>query len=83
MIMDWIQFFGILVPLIGLFGFLYKELKSWREDTRNEMKSWREDTKNEINSIREEVRLQSSRSDRLYEMFIALLKDFKHSKNAE
>lgn len=64
--MDWVQYFGILVPLIALFGFLYRELKDWRKETRDEIKS-----------IREEINVQSQRSDRLYEMFIDLLKEGK------
>lgn len=35
--MDWVQFFGLLVPIVALFGFLYKELKEWRQDRK-----WRE-----------------------------------------
>lgn len=62
--MDWIQFFGILVPLSAFFAFLYKEIKDLRLETREETKS-----------IREEVQQQAARSDRLYEMFIDLLKD--------
>lgn len=68
--MNWLQFFGLLVPSMAFFGFLYKELKEWRVETREETKAIRE----EINGIREEIRQQSSRSDRLYEMFIDLLK---------
>ena len=64
--MDWLQFFGILVPLVAFFGFLYRELKDWRLETREEIKD-----------IREEMRQQAIRSDRLYEMFIDLLKDRK------
>lgn len=76
--MDWLQFFGILVPLIAFFGFLYRELKDWRVETRAETRSIREETKSireEINGVREEIRLQVTRSDRLYEMFIDLLKE--------
>jgi len=61
--MDWVQYFGLLVPLVALFGFLYRELKDWRKETRDEIKE-----------IREEIRQQSIRSDRLYEMFIDLIK---------
>lgn len=67
--MDWLQFVGILILLFGLFGFLYRELKDWRRETR-------EETEN----IREEVRQQVARSDRLYEMFIDLLQDGKKRK---
>jgi hypothetical protein len=70
---EWLQFFGILVPLVAFFGFLYRELKDWRQETRAETKSIRE----EINGIREEIRQQASRSDRLYEMFIDLIKEKK------
>lgn len=75
--MDWVQFFGLLVPLIAFFGFLYRELKDWRLETREETKSIRE----EINDVREEIRQQASRSDRLYEMFIDLLKERKEKTN--
>ena len=64
--MDWVQFFGILVPLIAFFGFLYRELKDWRQETREE-----------TNEIRKEIQQQAARSDKLYEMFIDLLKEQK------
>ena len=54
---------SILVPLITCFGFLYKEIKEWRKETREE-----------ITKFEEEIRIQSQRSDKLYEMFIDLLK---------
>lgn len=62
--MDWIQFFGLLVPMIAFFGFLYKEIKEWRKETRDE-----------TTAIRNEMNTQSARTDRLYEMFIDARKD--------
>lgn len=68
--MDWIQYFGLLVPIVALFGFLYRELKDWRQETRTEIEGIREEMRHQ----REEMRQQAARSDRLYEMFIDLLK---------
>lgn len=64
--MDWVRYFGLLVPVIALFGFLYRELKDWRSETREE-----------IEGIRQEIRQQAASSDQLYQMFIDLLKDQK------
>jgi len=68
--MEWAQFLGIIITLFGLIGFLYKEMKEWRSEVRTEISSIRQ----EINSIRHEMNEHSKRSDRLYEMFIDLLK---------
>jgi hypothetical protein len=82
--MDWMQFFGLLVPMMALFGFLYRELKEWCRESReksasirNEGRQDREVFREEIRVIREEIRSQSARSDRLYEMFIDLVKNKK------
>ncbi len=64
--MDYIQFFGLLIPLTAFLAFIYLELKDWRQETRTE-----------IQEIRKEIRQQPNRSDRLYEMFIDLLKETK------
>lgn len=61
--MTWGEYLGIIVPIVALFGFLYRELKDWRKETRDE-----------ISEIRKEAGEQAKRSDRLYEMFIDLLK---------
>ena len=71
--MNWVQFLATFVALATFFGFLYRELKEWRRETREETKFIRE----EIEGIREEIRQQVYRSDRLYEMFIDLLKSQK------
>ena len=68
--MDWIQYFALMVPLVAFFGFLYRELKDWRRETREE-----------IEGIREEIRQQATRSDRLYEMFIDLIKSKQGKTN--
>ena len=60
----------ILVPLVAFLGFIYKELKEWRKETREETNQIRQ----EINQIRIESLEQTKRTDRLYEMFIDLLK---------
>ncbi len=60
--MEWTTIISILVPLTAFFSFLYKELKEWRKETRDETKA-----------IRIEIQEQVKRSDRLYEMFITLL----------
>lgn len=65
--MEWPTIISILVPLFALFGFLYKELKEWRKETREEIAIM-------DNRFREEIRLQADRSDKLYQMFIDLLK---------
>lgn len=68
--MTWGEYLGIIVPIIALFGFLYRELKDWRKETRDE-----------ISEIRKEAGEQSRRSDRLYEMFIDLLKSQNPKKD--
>ena len=73
-VMDWTQFvalfFTIMVPLMGASAFFYRQVNEWRMETRAETQSIRDETQ----SIREEIRQQVARSDRLYEMFIDLLK---------
>lgn len=49
----------LIVTFVGGIGFLYREIKTFEKD------------------IRDEVKAQSARSDRLYEMFIDLLKETK------
>ena len=61
--MEWGQTLTILIPLVAFLGFIYKELKEWRKETREE-----------TNQIRTEIQEQIKRTDRLYEMFIDLLK---------
>lgn len=85
--MGWVQFFGILVPLVAFSGFLYREIKEWRLETKEEIKSIREESRfiqaeirEETKSIREEMQQQAARSDRLYEMFIDLLKDTRRTR---
>lgn len=70
---QWIQFLGILVPLVAFFGFLYRELKDWRRETREEISGIREEINQQIVRTDE----QAKRTDRLYEMFIDLLKETK------
>jgi cell division protein FtsL len=67
---EWIQFLGILGPLVLFFGFLYRELKDCRSETREEIKE-----------IREEIRQQAARSDQLYQMFIDLIKEKRDRTN--
>lgn len=64
--MDWSYAFVFIVPICSFFAFLYKELQGWRRETREETASIREETA----SIREEIRIQSSRSDKLYEIIV-------------
>lgn len=40
-------------------------------------RSWRNEIRDEIKSIREEIAQQGKRTDKLYEMFIDLLKEGK------
>lgn len=69
--MDWVQFFGLLVPLVALFGFLYRELKDWRGETREEMAK----SDKIIEGIREEIRQQGYRSDHLYQVLLDIQKE--------
>jgi len=61
--MDWGQYLAIVVPLAAFMVFIYREIKDWKAEIRAE-----------INSIRQETSEQAKRSDRLYEMFIDLVK---------
>jgi hypothetical protein len=58
-----IQYFAILLPILACFGFLYRELKEFKKEIKIDIavQSKRMDT-------------QSARSDKLYEMFIDLVK---------
>jgi len=64
--MDWIQFFGLLGTMLAGFGFIYKEIKDEIRIMKNELfeQSKRSD-------------LLNSRTDKLYEMFIDLVKERK------
>ena len=37
--MDWGSILAILIPMTSLFGFIYKELKDWRKETREEIQA--------------------------------------------
>lgn len=67
--MDWGQVIVILVPLGAFFGFIYKEMKDWRRETREEIKEIREEIREQAKRSDE----QTKRTDRLYEMFISLV----------
>ena len=64
--MDWSSVFIFLVPTGSFFAFIYAELRDWRRETRQE-----------IARIEEEIKIQSSRSDKLYEVVIGLLEKGK------
>jgi hypothetical protein len=55
--MDYAQFFTLMVTSIGGFAFLYREMKQIEKD------------------LKEDTKTQSARTDKLYEMFIDLLKE--------
>lgn len=57
--MEWIQFVTIFATLLAGFGFIYRELKGFEVQ------------------IRQDINAQSGRTDRLYEMFIELVKERK------
>lgn len=78
--MDWVQFLTTIGSFLAVFAFLYKELRDWRSETREESKFIRE----EIQEIRhglaqqaDRTDRQAERTDRLYEMFIELVKQTK------
>ena len=60
--MDIIQFITIFATILAGFGFIYKEIKDYREDT-----------KTETNEMKKEISNQAKRSDKLYEIIIQLL----------
>ncbi len=87
---DLAQFVGLLVSvttaivtiIAATLGFLYKEMKEWRretkteiEDVKRELQRQAERTDQTIERIDQEIQIQSQRSDKLYEMFIDLLKN--------
>lgn len=79
--MDYIQFFTLLGTMLAGFVFMYQEFKSAQTEMKTDLKNIdrdiRSDLKNIDREIREEIRIQSSRSDQLYTMFIDLLKSKK------
>ena len=62
--MEWYQVLTIIVTLLGGIAYLHKEIKSFRQDTREDIHQ-------------QGLRLdqQAARTDRLYEMFISLIKN--------
>lgn len=79
--MEWATVISILIPVTAFFGFLYREQKEWRKESREDTIRISNDIRNEIKEIRAEIKEihaenqeQAKRSDRLYEMFIDLLK---------
>lgn len=84
--MEWGQVIVILIPLVTFMGFIWKEMREWRQETRDETNSIRSEiaemrkvSQIEIaemrQSFQEGMRVQSQRSDTLYQMFIDLLKE--------
>lgn len=71
----------ILVPIFAFLGFLYREIRTYRQETGEEIHriereifEIRKGFREEMLGFREEMRMQSQRSDQLYQMFIDLLK---------
>jgi hypothetical protein len=79
--MEWTAVISILVPLVAFFGFLYKELKEWRKETREETQSIRAEIAEMRKGFQDDLRLQTERSDKLYQMFIDLLKSQNPKSN--
>jgi hypothetical protein len=67
--MDYIQFITLMTTFIGGFVFIHREI-------RQEIKEMKEDIK--VQSAR--LDQQAARSDRLYEMFIDLVKTRDHRR---
>lgn len=74
----------LLATFIGCFVYLHREIKEGRQEAKIEITSLRQEIRSETLAIREEIRSdtlaireeiqnQVKRTDRLYEMFIALL----------
>ena len=62
--MDWIQVGSIIASVIFCAFYLHKEMKEWKKEVREDMHAFREEMIN-----------QSLRTDKLYEMFIDLIKE--------
>lgn len=60
-IMDWIQTVLIILTVLGAAYYIHRDMKDDRERLHSDMK--------------EEMKSQTARTDRLYEMFIDLLKE--------
>lgn len=77
--MDWEQVLIMLVPFVPfvplflLMSCILKEIRAARKETRERTDSIRAGTAEMRKGFQEEIRVQVQRSDKLYEMFIALL----------
>lgn len=61
---------SIITPILAFFGFIYNQISNWRSETKEEIKK-----------IEQAISAQSARTDKLYEMFIDLLKEKKDRTN--
>lgn len=66
--MELIQFITIMATMLGGFSFIYKEFK-------NDISELKKEIHEDNISHRENANQTSARTDKLYEMFIDLLKD--------
>lgn len=81
-----------LTTIITISVIFYTITRGWRNEFRNEMKEWRAEVKEEIACIRKDTEKQTARTDqlqrdfyqrtdKLYEMFVDLLKEIRDNKN--
>ena len=64
--MDYIEFVTLMATVLAGFAFLYKESKFQFKELKEDMKSLEKE-------VKDNIRVQSARSDQLYQMFIDLL----------
>lgn len=60
-----------------IIGSLYVLLRNFKSDIRSDIQSLRSEVKSMEMELRHDIRMQSERSDKLYTMFIDLLKEQK------
>ncbi len=57
--MDWVQYSGLILTILGTFGFLYNEIRNGEA------------------KVEKFIQHSTDRTDRLYQMFVDLLKERK------
>lgn len=68
--MEWTLGITLILTFVSGIGFLYKEIKTFEKEIRDEVRAQAQKSDKLFETV-------SARSDRLYEMFIDLLKETK------
>ena len=75
-----ILYITMMAPLTGIFVFIYRELKEWRREFKEDIARICLENRVERDRLDAKTDAQLQRIDTLYVMFIDLLKEKKHKK---